>query len=171
MNLALAVIGLCIDLYGLILFQSFSQSSQLQDLIPITSQLKGSKVAQNSSHITAAIYGNMHAIFLHAACDLLLHVGLLVATWLQESQDVMIANGAVFIVIGAVIIHNVYPLASQMVDYPFLSEHVLFISIHTIYQTMCIEHVASYIGSDSLANHSPVITYSAGSCDSSDLFP
>ena len=106
-SLFMAMIGLCLDLAGIMAFWPFASTTQLQNLLAISNTSKGNSLSYT-------IYANMHAIFLHAAADLMLHAGLLLATWLEQTKDLVIANGVVFIIISIVIVHNVYPLASQM---------------------------------------------------------
>jgi Co/Zn/Cd efflux system component len=105
-------------------------TAQLQALLTATSgQGKGSgSIASN--------FANMHAIFLHAAADSLLHAGLLFANWLSTTQDIVLASGIVFLVIAFSIIRYVWPLASQMglillqTTPPVLSVYLLFLLIH-----------------------------------------
>ena len=76
LNLQLAVLGCLLDFGAIVVFWPFSSTTQLNLLFT-------SAVPNGYASTT---YANMHGVFLHASADLLTHVGLLGATWLERAQ-------------------------------------------------------------------------------------
>jgi Co/Zn/Cd efflux system component len=103
-NIGLALIGVCFDAVGLLLF---SQHARYR---PVNSAAVGLPSASLSGR-GGGRDANLHGVFLHILSDTMTNAGFIVATVAFQWRSWSSAHGVVALTLACVMMHLSYPLA------------------------------------------------------------